>query len=519
MTIEINSPRPPKQKSTVGKGLVLSLRRAALAGSVAVFALGVATVVGTNGSQKNAAHAELKTVVATQTPSFADVVEAVRPAVVSVRVKQTGEREDRVSNRRGDRDEFPSFRDLPDDHPMKRFFRRFGEEPRGKKNRRHSPRRFGSSQGSGFIVSPDGYVVTNNHVIDKGSDISVVLDDGTIKSATLIGKDSRTDLAVLKIEGEDTYDHVKFSDGDIRVGEWVVTMGNPFGLGGTVTAGIISARGRDIGAGPYDDFLQIDAAVNRGNSGGPAFALDGTVVGVNTAIFSPNGGNVGIAFAIPAATAKAVIEDLIKDGSVVRGWLGVQIQSVTQDIAESLGLDEDEGAIVSEVTENSPAEDAGFEPGDTVLAVNGANVRDPKDLARKVAAIDPGEVVNVDVWRDGERISVDVTIGTLPGQQTASLETPDDLAGPAPLEGLGLALAADDGAGAVIVDIDPDSNAAAQGLRSGDRILQINGVEVSAPGDVAIGVADAVEDGRGTVLVLVQSGPRSRFVALELKDA
>ena len=299
-------------------------------------------------------------VTAPQALGFADVVEKVSPAVISVRVKAKIE----PASDTGGSMQMPGFDDLPDDHPMKRFFKEFrgfgdqGQDRRARHNRRDSgPRPV--AQGSGFFISEDGYLVTNNHVVNDGSEFTVVMDDGRELDAKLVGTDPRTDLAVLKVDADSTskFTYVDFADDSkVRVGDWVVAVGNPFGLGGTVTAGIVSARGRDIGAGPYDDFLQIDAAVNRGNSGGPAFNLNGEVVGINTAIFSPSGGNVGIAFAIPASTAKEIVQDLIKDGSVQRGWLGVEIQPVTPEVADSLGIKKDTGVLVSERAGRQPGQ-------------------------------------------------------------------------------------------------------------------------------------------------------------------
>ncbi|MBA3446746.1 MAG: trypsin-like peptidase domain-containing protein, partial [Pseudaminobacter sp.] len=325
--------------------------------------------------------AEAVRIEAPQAPGFADVVEKVSPAVVSVQVKA---KVASASEGPGELFQGPDgFEDLPDDHPMKRFFRQFrgdGDNDRGRRfdrrggNERNAPRPV--SQGSGFFISEDGYLVTNNHVVEGGASFVVVTDDGTEHDAKLIGADPRTDLAVLKVEnGSNKFTYVDFADDSkVRVGDWVVAVGNPFGLGGTVTAGIVSARGRDIGAGPYDDFLQIDAAVNRGNSGGPDFNLNGEVVGINTAIFSPSGGNVGIAFAIPASTARQVVQDLMKDGSVERGWLGVQIQVVNQDIADSLGLKDAKGALVSDPQADSPALKAGLKAGDVITTFNGKPV-------------------------------------------------------------------------------------------------------------------------------------------------
>src|SRR6185312_260997 len=325
----------------------VSKSRGRLLAAVASIAVAGAIGLGAVTSGTIPVLADAVRVEAPQVPGFADVVERVSPAVVSVRVKAKANQT--ASNEEGFFSGPRGFENLPDDHPMKRFFRQFrgfGDQdgPRGNRYRDRHPRPV--AQGSGFFISEDGYLVTNNHVVDGGTSFTVVTNDGKELDAKLIGADPRTDLAVLKVDGNNKFTYVEFADdGKVRVGDWVVAVGNPFGLAGTVTAGIVSARGRDIGAGPYDDFIQIDAAVNRGNSGGPTFNLSGQVVGVNTAIFSPSGGNVGIAFAIPASTAKDVVKDLMKSGTVDRGWIGVQIQPVDKDIAESLGMADTKGAL------------------------------------------------------------------------------------------------------------------------------------------------------------------------------
>ncbi|MEL7525226.1 MAG: trypsin-like peptidase domain-containing protein, partial [Pseudomonadota bacterium] len=305
--------------------LLRSRRAKLLAGVVALGAAGALTAQTLVPSQL--AQAEPVRVDAAAPADFSDVVRTVSPAVVSVRVKQAAE--PRMMNFNGGNggngfEEF--FKGMPDGHPFERFFRDFGGRGGDEgRNERRSPRQYGMSQGSGFFISKDGFVVTNHHVIDRGTEFTVIDKNGDEYNATLIGSDKRTDLALLKVESDDEFTYVDFADDAPHVGEWTVAIGNPFGLGGSVTAGIVSARGRDIGAGPYDDFIQIDAPVNRGNSGGPAFNMNGEVIGVNAAIFSPSGGNVGIAFAIPASTAQDVIMELKNDGTVVRGWLGVQI--------------------------------------------------------------------------------------------------------------------------------------------------------------------------------------------------
>lgn len=489
-------------------------------------AAAIAIAAGTGmASLSPAAHAEAVRVETAQVnPGFADVVEKVSPAVVSVRVKsdiQPTSNNGFSFNIPG----MPGMEDLPDDHPLKRFFREFRGDgnDRGFNNRRserNQPRRLRpTSQGSGFFISEDGLLVTNNHVIQGGAAYSVVMDDGTELDAKLVGTDPRTDLAVLKVENARKFTYVAFGDDSkVRVGEWVVAVGNPFGLGGSVTAGIVSARGRDIGAGPYDDFIQIDAAVNRGNSGGPAFNLKGEVIGINTAIFSPSGGNVGIAFAIPASIAKDVVNDLIDDGTIERGWLGVQIQPVTDDIAESVGLADAKGAIIAEPQSGSPALAAGLKAGDIVTAVNDETIDSPRDLARKIAAIAPGTDVNVAIWRNGEAKNVTVKLGIMP--------KPDQMAGndngqraipaePGTMDEFGLTMTpADDGKGVVVTDVEPGSDAEDRGIQAGDVIVSVNSNPVSSVADVEKSVEEAGKAGRKAVLLQVERNGQNRFVAL-----
>lgn len=443
---------------------------------------------------------------------FADLVEQVQPAVVSVKVKHGVEK---IANKTGRG--FGNGQGFPKGHPLEKFFKQFGGRDGGEQFK--APRRGGMSQGSGFVISKDGYVVTNNHVVDGAKEVTLIFTDGVEHKAKVIGKDQKTDLALLKIEADGkTFEYVEFAEKDARVGDWIVAVGNPFGLGGTVTTGIVSARGRDIGSGPYDDFLQIDAAINRGNSGGPAFNLEGKVIGVNTAIFSPSGGNVGIGFAIPADIAGDVIADLKDDGQVTRGWLGVQIQPVSQDIAESLGLDGTDGTLVADVQPDSPALSAGLKSGDAILTLNGDVVKGPRDLARKVAELKPGTDAKFEIIRDGKKMVKTVELGTLPGAKMASAETGDD-APEASLAALGLAVAPGEGDGVAVVDVDPDSAAAAKGLREGDTILKVAGVAVNKPSDVRQAITKASENGRKKVLMLIRSGDNQRFIALPLKKA
>ncbi|MDO6966797.1 Do family serine endopeptidase [Rhizobium alvei] len=472
-----------------------------------------------------------------QMPSFADVVSAVTPAVVSVRVQT------RATQASDDNPNFgfnfggPGFDELPDDHPLKRFFREFGPGDqygdRGPSQRpdrwqHHGKRKDGpgrlrpTSQGSGFFISEDGYLVTNNHVVDGGAAFTVVMNDGTELDAKLVGRDPRTDLAVLKVNEKRKFTYVAFADDSkVRVGDWVVAIGNPFGLGGTVTAGIVSARGRDIGAGPYDDFLQVDAAVNKGNSGGPTFNLAGEVVGINTAIFSPSGGNVGIAFAIPASVAKNVVSQLMKDGTIARGWLGVKIEPVTSDVAESLGLSEAAGALVNQPQEDSPGAKAGIKEGDVITAVDGDPIKGPKELARKIGNLEPGKVVELSVWRDGKSQSIKVTLGTLPDQPTMASADPQsgDNQGEAPteqtLDNLGIAVApAEDGKGVQITSVDPSSDAADKGLKSGEKITSVNNQTVNSGDDIVKVLADAKKEGRKKALFQIEDQNGNRFVAL-----
>jgi len=436
--------------------------------------------------------------VMAQLPDFTELVEKQGPAVVNISTTQGGARNPLAQ-------QFPN---VPEDDPFFEFFRRFTPNP-------GAPREFQSqSLGSGFIISADGYAVTNNHVVKDANRVSVRTKDGEEFEAKVVGTDPKTDLALIKIESNKTFQFVNFAKSEARVGDWVMAVGNPFGLGGSVTTGIVSARGRDIGNGPYDDFLQIDASINKGNSGGPAFNMNGEVIGVNTAIFSPSGGSVGIGFAIPASTTQDVIASLKDSGQVTRGWLGVQIQPVTKDIADSLGLKEAKGAIVADVTAGSPALEAGLKTGDTILKAGGEDIADSRDLARKVARLTPGKPVDFEIVRDGKPMTVAVKIGKMPGEQANAGSAPA-ASEPTSLDSLGLQLApADDGAGAKITDVAPDSVAAEQGLKAGDVIVSIGGAEVTSPADVRNAVSKA---GKSKVLMLVRTGEGQRFLTLPLK--
>src|SRR6516162_3058413 len=386
-----NEQSHPRRRSLVA-------RRLTLLGSTAI--LGLAILAGGPGSHWNVPRMSAPAVAAeavAQPAGFADLVAKVKPAVISVRVKLSEAPTELAQ------------REFPPNSPLEKFFRQFGMPGNGNGGKPQTV----TGEGSGFFISPDGYAVTNFHVVDHSSSVKVTTDDGKSYDAKVIGADEKTDLALIKIDGNN-FPYVRFADHEPRIGDWVVAVGNPFGLGGTVTAGIVSARGRDIGAGPYDDFIQIDAPINKGNSGGPAFDLEGNVIGVNTAIFSPSGGSVGIGFDIPAETAKSVVAQLKEKGQVVRGWLGVQIQPVTADIADSLGMKTVEGALVAEPQPDSPAAKAGIKAGDVITTVDGAAVKNAHDLAKRIAGMTPGASVKLGVVRNGQDKTLTLTLGELP---------------------------------------------------------------------------------------------------------
>jgi serine protease Do len=337
----------------------------------------------------------------------------------------------------------------------------------------------------------------------------------------VIGTDPRTDIALIKVSGRSDFPFVHFGDQAPRIGDWVLAVGNPFGLGGTVTAGIVSARGRDIGAGPYDDFIQIDAAVNKGNSGGPTFDVDGNVIGVNTAIFSPSGGNVGIAFDIPAETVKTVVAQLRDHGSVTRGWIGVQIQPVTADIADSLGMKNARGALVAEPQSGSPADKAGIKSGDVIVSVNGEAVEDARNLARRISSLSPGTSVHLGIIRSGREDTLTLTLGELPRERQARAdveEHQEQTSTDVPRLGLSLAPAKNGNEGVVVTSVDPNGSAGDR-VKNGDVILDVNGKQVSSPADVRKAVSDAHAGGKRTVLMRVKSGQATRFVAVPIGNA
>ncbi|MBI1650809.1 Do family serine endopeptidase [Hyphomicrobium sulfonivorans] len=454
-----------------------------------------------------------------QQPSFADIVERVKPAVVSISTTNEVKVADRSGGPGGNK--FEGIPGLPDDHPLNEFFKNMpgGQGGQGGPMQQR-PRQ---AAGSGFVVSPDGYIVTNNHVVDGATKVKVSFDDQEELDAKIVGTDPRTDIALLKIEPTKPLTAVKLAEKNPRVGEWVVAVGNPFGLGGTVTAGIVSAQARNIG-GPYD-YMQIDAAVNHGNSGGPTFNMEGEVVGVNTAIYSPTGGNVGIAFAVPSDTVSRVIGQLQKGGKVSRGWLGVKIQNIDKDLAGSLGLKDAKGAIISEVMKDGPAADAGLKVEDAILSVNNEEIDDSRDLARTIADLPAKETVDIKVWRDkGEKV-LKVKLGTYPNSAADTEEEPEtpkqeDLSGNIDLKQLGLSIKAGQGkdGGVVISEVDPNSDAALKGIKEGDIVLRAANESVKTPEDVAKAVKKAQDDGLPAVMFHIKKGgDQTILVAVPLK--
>jgi serine protease Do len=457
---------------------------------------------------------------------FADLAAKLLPAVVNISTTQTikGDKPGRPGP------EVPQF---PPGSPFEEFFKDFLDRNKGKPEAQ--PRR-ATSLGSGFIVDSAGLVVTNNHVIADADEITVTLQDDTSFKAEVVGRDTKVDLALLRIKPTKPLAAVKFGDSDgTRVGDWVLAIGNPFGLGGTVTAGILSARAREINAGPYDDFLQTDASINRGNSGGPMFNMAGEVIGINTAIYSPSGGSIGIGFAIPANMAKPVVDQLRDIGHVRRGWLGVNIQSVSDEIAESLGLDKPRGALIASVRDGGPAQAAGIQPGDVVLTFDGKEVTDMRRLPRIVAETPVEKTVKVTVWRKRKEHTFDVKVGELKEEEQQAAATPNKQQTPAEPPGtvkaLGLSLAnltpelrerfslAEDSAGVVVVDVAPDSAASEKGMHAGDLIVEVAQEEVKNPTQIAAKIDEAKKAGRKSVLLLVDRQGDLRFVALKIDQS
>ncbi|WP_025899318.1 DegQ family serine endoprotease [Sneathiella glossodoripedis] len=448
--------------------------------------------------------------------SFADLAERLSPAVVNISTTQT------VKNDRG------AFPQLPPGHPFEDFFKDFGRK--GKEGERE---RKATSLGSGFVIDAgDGYVITNNHVIDGADEIFVIFQDGEKLAAELVGTDPKTDIAVLQIDpSEKKLIEVPWGNSDkSRVGDWVIAIGNPFGLGGTVTAGIISARGRDIRSGPYDDYIQTDASINKGNSGGPLFNMKGEVIGINTAIFSQSGGSIGIGFSIPSQLARKVVDQLIEFGQTKRGWLGVVIQNVTEELADGLGLGDTDGVLVAGVPEDGPAYKAGIKAGDVILTFGDKRVRETRELSRVVAETAVGSKVKVELWRNGEKITKTVKLGELEKAETkmangSKADSPD-----ATVSVMGMKLATvtdslreqfklgDDAKGVLVIDVEEGSEAAEKDIRPGDQILEVQLKPVSTVADVKASLNEIKESDRKSVLMLTRRGLNSRFVALSTQE-
>lgn len=447
--------------------------------------------------------------------SFADLAEKLLPAVVNISTTQ------KVDVNHGQ---------LPQGVPD--FFREFFERRGGNGPAPRPRQRNATSLGSGFVIdAAKGLIVTNNHVIQDADEIKVILQDNTSLDAEVLGRDPKIDVALLKVDLKGIkLTEVSFGDSDtMRVGDWVVAIGNPFGLGGSVTAGIISARGRNIHAGPYDDFIQTDAAINKGNSGGPLFDLDGNVIGINTAIYSPSGGSVGIGFSVPSNIAKTVLADLEKFGHTRRGWLGVRIQTVSDEIAENLGLDPARGALVTSVAEGGPAEKAGVKKGDVVISFNDKNVSEMRKLPRIVAETEVGKKVNMQVWRKGKAKKLKVKVGELEiAEKNGATLSPKVTKTSASIKELGLSLGtvndqirqkfnlSDETKGVVILDVTEDGPSAEKGIRVGELIVEVGQKEVNHPNDVRRAVKKARTEDQKSLLLLIDGEEGLRFVAVKL---
>jgi serine protease Do len=514
-------------------------RGRSLRASLLATALGAALVLPTFGPMVLAQTALPVTAGATTNstqlmPSLSPIIQKVMPAVVNISVtSKVGDatpssEDEQVSPGADEGDNGPNFPPSPFDEFLRRFFEQ--QAP----NMQHPPQ--GAKRvalGSGFIIDPSGYVVTNNHVVGESGTVTVIFQDNSKHPAKIVGRDPKTDIALLKIDAPSPLPYVNWGDSDAaKVGDWIIAVGNPFGLGGTVTTGIVSARGRDIHSGPFDDYLQLDAPINRGNSGGPTFDLNGAVIGINTAIYSPNGGSVGIGFAIPANMAKNVVQQLREHGSVERGWLGVQIQEVTPDIASSLGLKKDQGALVADIGSDTPAAKAGLKQGDVILQYNGRAVDQLHDLPRLVAETPAGKSVDMTVWRNGKEERVTANVGRMPnGEQVASNETQQhegQQAGPERASALGIQLGKlDDHTrrqlglkkevnGVVVTGIRDDSPAADLGIQPGDVIVAINQQPVTSPGEVAQKLKEAQQGNNKHLLLLLNRRGINEYVGLSV---
>lgn len=492
---------------------------ALLAGIVATNAVALPQAAEAAAAEAPAGEAPVAgTPVAGQPPggpkSFSDLVDQVKPAVVNISIQGTTQMPERAWPRQ----------EFRQGSPFDEFFREFFEGRPGMRSPGNRPGAQFRAVGSGFIISADGYVVTNNHVIERAEEIEIILNNGERHAATVQGRDPKTDLALLKVNADKPLPYVELGDSDqARVGDWVLAVGNPFGLGGSVTAGIISARGRDIQAGPFDDFLQVDAPINRGNSGGPLFDSTGQVIGINTAIYSPSGGSVGIGFAIPAAMASDIVEQLKSSGAVERGWLGVQFQPVNDAVAASLGLDEAIGALVADVVEDSPASKAGLQTGDVIISVAGKDLDEAKDLPRIIAAARAGSELEMQILRAGKVRNVDVEIGRSEQDVVAAAEAPARSP-----DGLGMRLAPlderararfgipEDSAGVLVTGVARNTPAARAGIRTGQLITMVGQQPIDSPADLVEAISEASDAGRESVLLLVEQRGARQFVAVEL---
>jgi serine protease Do len=498
-------------------------RMAALAGGVALCLVGVPLF-----AQYDHAAAAPETSNVTL-PSFAPLVKSVMPAVVNVSVDMKNDvgvsnESDEDQSGPGDQQGGPQFPASPFDQYLRRFFQ---QGPNGTPMPQQGMHRM--ALGSGFIIDPKGYIVTNNHVVENAGTVTVIFQDNSKHPAKIIGRDPKTDLALLKIDAPQPLPYVSWGDsGTEQVGDWVLAVGNPFGLGGTVSTGIVSARGRDIHAGPYDDFLQIDASINRGNSGGPTFNLQGQVIGINTAIYSPNGGSVGIGFAIPSDLAKPVIDQLEAHGKVARGWLGVQIQEVTPEIAKGLGLPKDEGALVADVTKDGPAEKVGVKQGDVIEAYDGHDIAKLRDLPLAVAETQVGQTAQVKVWRDGHDMTLAPVIASMPENAKQVAEN-DSGGGGEKAMGLSLATLTPElrqrlhvgksVTGVVVTGVANDSPLATLGVQEGDVIEAINRDKVATPEEAAKRF-DQVKTEKGdnkSVLLLINRHGVNQYVAMSVE--
>ncbi|MEI9407558.1 DegQ family serine endoprotease [Mesorhizobium salmacidum] len=510
-------------------GILRRHRVAALLGAALIISPAVVSLA------QNAGNGGLSNVAATtQTPvagitapngSFAPTVAAAKPAVVTVTTVMKAQPE--VMSE-GSPDGSPFGGNSPFDDYFHQFFGDQGMPAPKTPPQQQSPR--AEALGSGFIVSADGTIVTNNHVVDGATSIKVTLDDGTELPAKLVGHDAKNDLAVLKIKANKALPTIKWGDSDkLMTGDQVLAIGNPFGIGTTVTAGIVSARGRDLHSGPFDDFIQIDAPINHGNSGGPLVDVSGNVVGINTAIYSPNGGSVGVGFAIPSDQAEKVVAKLMKGGDIEYGYLGVEIQPVTPDVANAIGLDHPGGALVSQVNDGSPAAKAGIESGDVITGFAGQDVKDPKDLSRAVADVAPGARETLDVWRKGKAAQISVDVGRnsddVKTASTGNSSAPGTEQGSrAPAIGLGLMDITSDirrqmnlpetEHGAVVASVNPDKPAATAGIQPGDVIVAVNQAPVKSAKQVTQAISQAGKSGRKSVLLLVERGDTQIYVAV-----